>query len=91
MVCRWVDWWTAHRESFQALRATFSVALYEVSGMVIRYRDKRGAYAIAGFDAPAPAGPEERVMIGATQMAGLVASLREFGLLSPERLPGVRG
>ena len=88
---RWVDWWTAHRESFQALRATFSVALYEVSGMVIRYRDKRGAYAIAGFDAPAPAGPEERVMIGATQMAGLVASLREFGLLSPERLPGVRG
>ncbi len=88
---RWVDWWAGHREGFHALRATFPVALYEVSGMVIRYRDKSGAFSIAGFDAPAPTGPEDRVMIGATQMAALVASMRELGVLSSERLPGVRG
>ena len=72
----WVDWWAAHRANFRALRASFPVELHEVSRMVIRYRDKSGAYSIAGFDAPAPRGPEERVLIGATQMADLVAELR---------------
>ena len=87
----WVDWWAAHRANFRALRASFPVELHEVSRMVIRYRDKSGAYSIAGFDAPAPRGPEERVLIGATQMADLVAELRGFGVLSAARLPGVRG
>jgi len=87
----WVDWWAAHRANFRALRASFAVELHEVSRLAIRYRDKGGAYSIAGFDAPAPRGPEERVVLSATQMANLVAALRSHGILSSERLPGVRG
>ena len=88
---KWVDWWTIHRGNFHALRAPFPIALNEVSRLIVRHRSHQGTFALAGFDAPAPTGPEERFVLSVTQMAALVVSLRELGVLSSERLPGVRG
>lgn len=88
---KWVDWWMVQREDFSALRAQFSIALREVSSLVVRHRSDQGTFSLVGFDAPLSSGPEERIVLGAPQMASLVDSLRELGVLSAERLPGLRG
>jgi len=87
----WVDWWLSERDSFHADRAPFPIKPEEVPHLVLRHRSAGGVFTIAGFDAAPPEGPEERTLIGVSQLDALVKSLRESGVLSVERLPGVRG
>ena len=87
----WVDWWVSERAGFHASRAPFPIKPEEVSHLVIRHRSAGGVFTIAGFDAAPPKGPEERTLVGVSQLNTLAVSLRDLGVLSAERLPGVRG
>jgi len=88
---RWADWWIAERGSFRAHRAIFSIAPEELSHFVLHYRSPEGAVAFCGLDESKQQGAEERVIMGARELEALVESLREWGVLSAELLPGVRG
>ena len=87
----WVGWWLAEREGFSALRALFPVSPEELPHFVLRYHSPEGAFVLSGAAEADALGVEERVVIGDLGLETLVDSLRQWGLLSAELLPGVYG
>lgn len=97
---QWVDWWIQNRETFYARRAWLRISEDKISSLEAHYRGAQGAdvgvYCLLGPDADERTA-RERVGVGElirlthAECADLVALMEREQILTPDRLPGVRG
>jgi len=97
---QWVDWWIQSRTNFYARRAWLRIPEDKVASIEAHYRGalggQVGVFCLLGPDAD---GREARDRVGVGELVrltraecqDLVGLLEREGILTPDRLPGVRG
>lgn len=95
---RWVEWWREKRGHFLARRAWIEVSPGDETSLVVRWRtpDEDIGLLGAGAATTSQGASALEAKTGAAYLAeaearGLLEVFQREGVLSPERLPGVRG